>query len=192
MAFTKEWRLKDTVLIGLVAVAFAVVYLAAVYIGVFISTLATPLGLAPLANEPICGIWFMAATFIAFVLRKPGAAVITNILAALIEVFLGSFYGPLVFVDGLVAGLGAELVFALYGYKNFNLAVMCMAGLASAVTSFTWELYRSGFIELSWKFLIIMFPVRCVSGMFFAGFICSKLGNSLRSAGLLRSFMGNV
>jgi energy-coupling factor transport system substrate-specific component len=185
----KTIRLKDTILIGMVAMAFAVVYLGAVYLGVFITSLLTPLGLAPLGNELICGIWFMAATFIAFILRKPGVALITEMLAALIEVLLGSFYGPLVFVDGLIQGLGAEVVFAVFRYKNYKLSVMCLAGLGSAITSFAWELYRSGFLMLKGTFLLTMFPIRALSGIFFAGFICYKLASALKDAGIFRAFV---
>jgi energy-coupling factor transport system substrate-specific component len=182
------WRLRDTVLLGAVAAAFGAIYLGAVWLGIFITTLITPFGLAPLANEPICGIWFMAATFAAAVLRKPGAAIVAEICAALAEVFLGSFYGPMVFLDGLVQGLGCELVFFSTRYKNFSLKIMCLAGFASAVTSFSWELFRSGFLELDWRFLAAMFPIRAVSGMFFAGFVCWVLANSLRRAGILSAF----
>ncbi|MDR2406298.1 MAG: ECF transporter S component [Deltaproteobacteria bacterium] len=191
MSETSSWKLKDTILIGMVDIAFAVVYLGAVYLGIFLSALLTPLGLAPLANEPICGIWFMAATFIAFILRKPGVALVTEMLAALVEVLLGSFYGPLVFVDGFIQGLGAEAVFAAKRYKNYSLRVMCLAGLASAILSFIWELYRSGILKLDLKFILVMFPIRAISGVFFAGFICYKLALMLKNAGVFKAFEGN-
>ncbi|MDR1487836.1 MAG: ECF transporter S component [Deltaproteobacteria bacterium] len=184
------WKLKDVIMVGIVSIVFAVVYLGAVYLGIFLSTLMMPTGLSPIANEPIYGIWFMAATFIAFILRKPGAAIVTEMLAALLEVLMGSMYGPLVFVDGAIQGLGAEMVFAAFGYRNFSLKVMGLAGIAAAILSFIWDFFRSGFLMLSPWLLLAMIVIRILSGWFFAGCLSLKLAQALEATGVLKAWRG--
>ncbi|MDR1165666.1 MAG: ECF transporter S component [Deltaproteobacteria bacterium] len=82
----KNWKLKDVVFLSLLAVVFAVIYLGAVYLAVFLSALLTPLGLAPLVNEFIFGVWFMAATLAGYIPRRPGAAILAETLATLLEI----------------------------------------------------------------------------------------------------------
>ncbi|MDR2406297.1 MAG: ECF transporter S component [Deltaproteobacteria bacterium] len=188
MSNNLEWKLKDVIVMAIVSMVFAVVYLLAVYLGVFFSTLLSPLGLAPLANEPIYGIWFMASTFIAYVLRKPGAAFISEVLAALMEVLLGNMYGPLVLISGAIQGLGAELVFLITRYKNFSLSVMCLAGVSAGVFSFVWGYFRGGFTLIATWLLATMLLVRLVSSAFFAGYLSRRLALSFVKSGLLKSF----
>lgn len=45
-----KWQLKDVIMVGIVSLVFGVVYLGAVHLGVLLSTLLTPFGLAILAN----------------------------------------------------------------------------------------------------------------------------------------------
>jgi energy-coupling factor transport system substrate-specific component len=184
----RPWKLREVILVGIVSVVFGVVYLAAVYLGIFISTLLIPFGLAPLANEPIYGIWFMASTFIAYFVRKPGAAILTEVLAALLEVMMGNMYGPLVLVSGTVQGLGAELVFFATGYKNYSLKVMTLAGMGAAVASFIIGFFISGFGLLSIDFLAVIFILRLLSSAFFCGFVSHLLATSLENTGLTKAY----
>lgn len=183
-----KWRLKDIIMVGFVSIIFAVIYLGAVYFATFLSTLLTPLGLAPLANEFVFGIWFMAATFAAYIIQKPGVATVTEILAALIEVLMGNMYGPIVLVSGLIQGAGAEIVFALGRYRKFNTLTMCLAAVGCCITSFIWGFFRSGFLLLSPGLLIAMFALRLVSSLLFSGLLCKVLADQLARTGLLKSY----
>ncbi len=69
-----KWALKDVIMVGIASLIFGVIYLGAVHFGLLLGTLLTPFGLSVLANEFIFGVWFMAAAFAGYVLRKPGAA----------------------------------------------------------------------------------------------------------------------
>lgn len=99
-------------MIAIVSVLFGVVFLGATYAGGFLSGLLTPAGLTSLGYEPFYGIYFMAAAFAAYVIRKPGAGIIAEMLAAIIECLLGNYFGPIIILSGLVQGIGFELVIA--------------------------------------------------------------------------------
>jgi energy-coupling factor transport system substrate-specific component len=184
----KAWKLREAVLVGIVSVVFGVIYLAAVYLNIFFSTLISPFGLAPLSKEIVYGIWFMAATFIAYFVRKPGAATVTEVLAALLEVLMGSMYGPLVLVSGIVQGLGAEVVFMATSYRNYSLRVMAVAGMGAALASFFIDFFISGLGLLSVGFLAVMLPIRLLSSAFFAGYVCWALASGLERTGLTKAY----
>jgi energy-coupling factor transport system substrate-specific component len=182
------WKLRDVIMVAMLSIVFAVVYLGAVYLASFLSSLLTPVGLAPLGNEVVFGVWFMASTLAAYVLQKPGVAVIAEVLAALIEVLLGNMYGPMVFVAGIIQGAGAEAAFAFGRYKKFDLMTMCLAAAGSCVTSFLWGFVRSGFGLLDARLLIVMFVIRLVSSVLFSGVLCKLIGDRLAGTGLLKSY----
>jgi energy-coupling factor transport system substrate-specific component len=184
----RPWKLREVVLVGVVSVVFGVIYLAAVYLGVFLSTLLGLIGLGTLANEPIYGIWFMASTFIAYFVRKPGAALATEILAALLEVLMGNMYGPLVLISGAIQGLGAELVFLATGYRRFGVGTMALAGIGAGLASFASGFFISGFGLLSWGLLAVMLVIRLISSAFFCGWLAHHLAASLERTGLTAAY----
>ena len=182
------WKLRDIIMIAMLCIVFGVIYLGGVYIAAFLTTALTPLGLAPFGNEIIFGVWFMAATLAGYILQKPGAAILAEVLAALIEVLMGNMYGPIVIVAGIIQGAGAEGVFALYRYQKYNRKTMILAAAGCCVTSFVWSFIRSGYGLLAPGLLVVMFIVRLISSVVFAGFICTGMGDGLAQTGLLKSY----
>lgn len=182
------WTLKDIIMIGIISVIFAVVYLGAVYFSISLRTFLTPFGLSVFANEIIFGVWFMAATFAPYIIRKPGVAIVAEILSALIEVLMGNMYGPIVFVSGFIQGAGAEVAFAMTKYKKFNMSVMILASFGCTLFSFAWGFIRSGFFELSPVLLLSMFCVRFLSAFIFSTLGSKFLADRLAKAGVLKSY----
>ena len=54
---TKNWKLKDVLLIAICAVLFGVVYLGCTYVGGILYGVLTPMGMASLGYEPFYGIY---------------------------------------------------------------------------------------------------------------------------------------
>ena len=182
------WKLKEIILTAMICIVFGVVYLGGVYLASFIATALTPAGLSPLGNEICFGIWFMAATLAGYILQKPGAAVIAEVSAAVIEVLLGNWFGPMVIVAGIIQGVGAEIVFAANKYQKFDGKVMYLAAAGSCITSFLWSFVRSGYGKFSVGFLIVLFLIRLVSSLIFSGLICKLIGDGLAKSGLLKGY----
>ena len=67
------------------------------------------------------------------IIRKPGAALFCEAVAATGELIMGSQYGTTVLISGILQGLGAELVFAAFRYKKFNLPVALLAGAGAGL-----------------------------------------------------------
>lgn len=183
-----NWKLKDVIMVGIISVIFGVIYLAAVHFGVLLGALLAPIGLSFLANELIFGIWFMASTLAPYIIQKPGVALISEVLAATIEVFLGNFYGPMVILTGVIQGVGAEAGFALFRYKRFDALSLYTASVGAALTSLVWGIVRSGFTELSFGMIALIFFVRIVSSLLFSGLLVKLSGDRLAKSGVLISY----
>jgi energy-coupling factor transport system substrate-specific component len=127
-----RWRVVDIVVASVLGVATGLVFLLwnIAYIGP--SALLTPLlpGLQGLLNGP----WLLAGVLGALVVRKPGAAVYTEVVAAIVSALVGNQWGGFLTVEaGLVQGIGVELVVALFLYRRFDLPVALLAGAAAGL-----------------------------------------------------------
>ncbi|WP_409252813.1 ECF transporter S component [Bacillus sp. SCS-153A] len=178
-----KWKLREVVLLSVLAVIFGVVYLAFLQVG---NVLFGMFGL--IGYDFIFGIWFIVSIIAAYIIRKPGAAFISETVAATIEVLLGNAVGPMLIVTGMIQGLGAEAVFAATRWKNYSTLVLVLAGMGSSVTSFLWGFYVSGFAALSPGYVTAMFIVRLASGAILAGLLGKYISEGLAKTGSLSSF----
>ena len=166
----EPWKLKDVVMMAILGVLFAVVYMAVFYGGTAISVALTPLGLSAFGFELIYGVWFMAATIAAYIIRKPGAALITEVLT------------------GLIQGVGCELGFAVFRYRKYNLLSMALSGVFAAVCIFCYELYYLSYYLLAPTMLAAQLAVRFASAVVFSGVIAKLACDGLARTGVLRSY----
>jgi energy-coupling factor transport system substrate-specific component len=179
----KSWKLKEVVLLSVFAVVFAVVYLLFVHVGNIWAGI-----IGPIAYEWMFGIWFIVSIISAYIIRKPGAALLSETMAAIIEVMIGNAVGPRLILSGIVQGLGAEAAFAATGYKRYNWWVLCLAGIGSAVFSFAYGFLVSGYAALDPTLLVWMFTLRVISGAVIAGLGGKYLSDGLLASGALRGY----
>jgi energy-coupling factor transport system substrate-specific component len=126
-----RWRVVDIVVAAVLAVVAGLVFWvwdqASNPVGAPI-TAALP-GLQGIINGP----WLFAGVLGGLVVRKPGAALFTELVAATVSALIGTQWGPLTLLSGLVQGAGAELVFALVLYARWNWLVALLAGAGAGV-----------------------------------------------------------
>ena len=80
------------------------------------------------------GLFYFADPLAAVIVRKPGAALFAELIAGIVEAFLGSHWGGLgTILPGLIQGLGSELVFLAVAYKAWNLAMTALSGAAAGL-----------------------------------------------------------
>ncbi|QAS54397.1 ECF transporter S component [Halobacillus litoralis] len=178
-----SWKLKEIVVMSVLSVVFAVVYLAFLPVGKILVGFFGPLG-----YDFIFGIWFIVSIIAAYIIRKPGAAFLSETIAATVEVLLGNAVGPILMVTGMIQGLGAESAFAMTRYKRYDLFTLMLAGMMAAVFSFVWGYFLSGFAALSTGYVLAMFIVRIISGALISGVLGKALSDSLAKTGVLSSF----
>src|SRR5690606_17781633 len=79
------------------------------------------------------GFWLFPAVLTALIVRKPGAAIYGEMLAATVSALIGNQWGALTLVSGAVQGLGAELVFLVFLYANWRVGVAILAGMGAGL-----------------------------------------------------------
>jgi energy-coupling factor transport system permease protein len=179
----RSWNMRELVVIAALSVVFGILYLWWNPVAV----LAAGLG-GPLAREPLFGFWLLAGVVGGYIVRRPGSAVIAEVIAAFTEALAGSAAGLVVLGWGLVQGGGVEVVFLATRYRNFSLPVMMLSGAVAAAAAFVWQGIILGYAAFSPQLLIGMFVLRVASGAILAGAGGKYLGDALAATGVLRGF----
>ena len=93
----------------------------------------------PLASLTL-GVWVLPAVVGGFVVRRPGAALLCEIVAATVEALLGNQWGLNVMISGALQALGVEIILAIFLWRGFRLGVAVLAGVLSAILELCcWE-----------------------------------------------------
>ncbi|GAA0451764.1 ECF transporter S component [Alkalibacillus silvisoli] len=185
---TNKWHLKEIVLLSILGVVFAVIYLLAFGIGEGLVSILTPFGLGPLGYEFIFGIWFIVSIIAAYIIRKPGAAFTSELIAGIVQVLIGSPAGPMLIISAAIQGFGAEFAFAVTKWRDYRLRVLVAAGVSAAVFSFMWHFYTSGFFTLAMWLVVTILVVRMISGALLAGLLGKWISDQLAKTGVLRGY----
>ncbi len=87
----------------------------------------------PLQYLLLAGTWVIAGPLAGLLIKRRGAALAGELIAASVSFLLASQWSIDALFSGAVQGLGAELVFALLGYRVWGWPVVIFAGAASGV-----------------------------------------------------------
>ena len=181
-----QWRVIDIVTAAVLGVACGLIFWVwntVGYAGFKAFDALTP-GLGGLFT----GVWFIGGTLGGLIIRKPGAAVFVEVIAASVSALIGSQWGIETLYSGLAQGLGAELVFLAFAYRRFTPAVAALAGIGSAVGAFILELFTSGNLAMSLAFNVIYLVCMAISGVVLAGLLSYWLTRALAQTGALDRF----
>ncbi|WP_432978417.1 ECF transporter S component [Dactylosporangium sp. CA-233914] len=178
-----RWRTVDIVVASVVAVAFAAVFYAWNNLWNALES-----GFALPWRAVIYGVWLIPAVLGPLVIRKPGAGLYTELVAAIVSALFGSAWGLTVVVSGLVQGIGGEFGFAATGYRGYRLVNALVAGALSGAGAALFDLsvyYGDAFTAAQkWTYAALV----VASGAIVAGAGSWALQRALSKTGVLDRF----
>lgn len=180
MAHAMRWTVRETVIVAVLGAAFGVLYLGWVQVWLVAQAL-----FGAVTMDVVMGFWFIVSIIAAAIIRKPGVALASEVLAAAVQILLGSPAGLILLLTGFVQGAGAEAVFALTRWRRYDLPVLMAAGVGAAVFSFAYTWVRFDYGALEPGLLAIMFALRCLSGALLGGLLGAWIVEGLYRTGVL-------
>lgn len=177
----RGWRVVDIVVASVLGVAG----------GLFLWVVAqawngmtAPLAAYPPASALLGGLWLLPGVLGGLVIRRPGAAIYVELVAATLEALLGNVWGFSTVWYGLLEGLGAEIVLALFLYRRFGpvVALLAGAGAGLALAGLDLTFYYTEFVPVH-QLVYVVFAV--LSGAVIAGLGGWALTRALARAGAL-------
>ncbi len=178
------WRTRDIMMVATIGVIFGILF----YFWNMLWDVLKPLFLFfPPARHIIYGFWFIPAVLVSYIVRKPGAGLISELIAAIVSALIGAKWGIDTVISGLVQGIGAELIFGLTLWKNYKIPVLILAGAASASAAWVhdWIMWYGGTEP---HILVAMLVFIIISGIFLTGLGSKYLGDALKATGVLSGF----
>ncbi len=181
-----NWRIVDIVVASVLGVACGIVFLAWNTVGYawFQAMDALTPGLGGIAT----GIWLLGGVVGGLIIRKPGAALYVELLAAIVSAVLGSQWGISTLYSGIAQGIGVEIVLAIFLYRRFSLGIAMLGGMAAGWGAFVLELFTSGNLGKTLQFNIIYLVTLSISGAILAGAVGYIVVNALAKTGALDRF----
>ena len=176
----RAWRTRDIVVAAVIGVAFGVAFWAFGIAWVGLSSI------EPFQNL-FYGVWLMPAIVAPLIIRKPGAALFAELVAAALSMLLGGIWGPDLLLSGFIQGAAAEAVFALAGYRRWSFPVLAGASLAAAAAAWVhdWIVY---FAALSLEAVLVIGLIMAISAVAILPPASLWLVAALRRAGVLEGF----
>ena len=181
-----NWRVVDIVVASVLGVACGIVFLAWNTVGYawFQAMDALTPGLGGIAT----GIWLLGGVVGGLIIRKPGAALYVELLAAIVSAVLGSQWGISTLYSGIAQGIGVEIVLAIFLYRRFGLGIAMLGGMAAGWGAFVLELFTSGNLGKTLQFNIIYLVTLSISGAVLAGAVGYFVVKALAKTGALDRF----
>ena len=180
-----RWRVVDIVVASVLAVAAGLVF---VLWNIASNPLGAPLSAAlPGLQALVGGGWLFAGVLTALVIRKPGAALYGELVAAIVSALVGNQWGVLTIESGLVQGLAAELVFAAFLYRRWGLPMAVLAGAAAGLAMGINDLIL-WYPGSTSTFALIYVVSGVVSGALIAGALSWYVVRGLAKTGALSRF----
>ncbi|MCS5733073.1 ECF transporter S component [Herbiconiux daphne] len=180
-----RWRVVDIVVASVIGVASGLIFW--VWNLTYSPFSAGLEALLPGAQSLVGGVWLFAGVLGGLIIRKPGAALFTELVAAVVSALVGTQWGPLTLVSGLVQGLGAEIVFAIFLYANYRVYVAVLAGAGAGIAmgindSVLW------YPGLTGQFYVTYIICGAISGAVIAGLLSWLVVRGLARTGALSRF----
>jgi energy-coupling factor transport system substrate-specific component len=183
-----RWRTVDIVVTAVLGVAFGVVFWGWNLVA---EVLSTPLDFFPPVKGLLNGVFLMPGVVAGLLVRRPGAAVFASTLAAAVSLLLGSPYGGIIAIYGLVQGAGAELGFLLARYRTFGWGTALLAAVTAGLSTSILDLslyYPVSRDHPFWAFTLPYTLATVLSSVLLAGVVGLLLVRAMARTGALSSF----
>ncbi|MFD5214430.1 ECF transporter S component [Microbacterium sp. NPDC058345] len=181
-----RWRVVDIVVASVLGVACGFLFLAwnVGYLGP--KALLEPL--MPGVQGLLDGPWLIAGVLGGLIIRKAGAAIYVEVIAAVVSALAGAQWGGFLTIEaGLVQGLGAELIFLIFAYRVWTLPVAILAGAGAALFGGVNNLIL-WFAGSDAAFTVVYLICTVISGAVLAGLLGWLLARGLAATGALDRF----
>ena len=176
----KKWTTKEVVITAMIGAVVGVIFTLMDYAYMPLSA-----ALGSVFMEITFGLYMLGGALPMYIVRKPGAGLFGAIVAALVNLLLGSPYGIQLIIANLCVGIGCEVGFAVVKKYQGVLANFVVAGIVAAILQFIRDFIV--FYGASWQgFMLPLLIVRVLSGIFVTYALIKLITAALLKTGVLK------
>ncbi|WP_019420350.1 ECF transporter S component [Paenibacillus sp. OSY-SE] len=143
----------------------------------------------PMLTSSLVGLYMIYGLLAMYIIRKPGAALMTYALGACIQILVGTAYGAWSAIAAAACyAIVIEPIFYLFHYRHYNWGAMLFVGTAAVPLWFVVSAFMFGYIQYESWVLIVTLLIRCLSGMLLCGALTKVIGDRLAPTRAVRPF----
>jgi energy-coupling factor transport system substrate-specific component len=139
------------------------------------------------AASLVTGAWLLPAVVCPLVVRKPGAALFGEVVAAVVAMLLGNAWGMDSLLSGVLQGAGAELVFAFALYRRWGPVTAVVASVGAGIGEAIHDTTIS-YAAYDVPYRAVIAGAEILSAVLIAGIGSWLLVRALRETGALDAF----
>jgi energy-coupling factor transport system permease protein len=177
----EEWTTRELVIAAVLAVVVGVIFWGwgLLWSSVF-QVIPFPFSYA------LVGVWMIGGLLVPYIIRRPGAALVGELVAAFVSMALGNQWGILTMTSGLVQGVGAEIVFGVGRWRHFRGVYLYGAAALAGAFSILLDIFLYSYYTMySWGNILIAAILCIVSSGILGGGLSQVLGEALARTGVL-------
>ncbi len=177
----KDWNTRELVVAAVLAVVVGVIFWGW---GLLWSSAfqAVPFP----ASYSLVGLWMLGGLLVPYVVRRPGAALFGELVAAFVSMAMGNQWGILTMASGLVQGVGSEAVFACYRWRRFGFPTLYLAAALAGALSILLDTFVYGYYAAyTWSSIGVAAILCVISSVVLGGVLAWLLGEALARTGAL-------
>jgi energy-coupling factor transport system substrate-specific component len=178
-----SWTTRDLLFVALIGIVAAIVLVGLDYVG------AVLLASNPILISVLSGVYFVTIIMPLYVVRRPGAAILSTMVYGLVSAPFSPFGWVAAFVAWIFA-VPVEIPFLLTRYRDYRLRILMIAGAAGSLLSFAGvgsDVY-GGYASLALPVQLITLAIYSLSGAFLGGWLAKAVSDALVKTGVLNSF----
>lgn len=180
------YSIRDIAFIALIGIFCGVIFFTTNISYNFLTAALTTIGLGPVANDLLLGLWMIAGPLGIMLTKKIGSSILAETLGGFVEMVLGGQFGAGAIISGLTQGIGTELGFTLTGYKWFGKSNLFLSCVTGTIVTFIWSYFNEGYAKYNFNFLILLFIARLISISFFDGLLVYWINQLIEKSGIVR------
>ncbi|WP_026961866.1 ECF transporter S component [Alicyclobacillus herbarius] len=177
------WKLRDIIVAVVLSAVCGAIYMGWDWLFGVVAT-----GLNPVLQAAFNGLWWLAAGLVPYIIRRPGAALLSEVASAAFEFVFGSPYSLGAILSGVLQGLGAEIGFALGRWRRYNMGIMMLSGALAGLGYSVQAYFQYGANHYSHGVLAGFVLVTMLSGAVLGGALPKWIGDALYRTGSLQNY----
>ena len=177
-----SWKTRDLLVTAVIGIVFGLVLSGAMNLSIFLMAAMTPLAAYPL----VWPIFVLAGVMAPYIIRKPGAAVISELVSGLIMMPFTPV-GFTVLVGRLIEGVAYEVPFLVTRYRRWGWISMMLSPALAVMPMFTMVMFGLGGFNLEPGMIVLLYVGSFVAGAI-GGALAKALADAVAKTGVLASF----
>lgn len=171
------WTTRDIMVTAIISIALGVVYVPLTYLAGWMEAI-------PYLSIISTGVYFWPIIMVAYLIRKPGTALLSACIIFLIQVPLTP-WGVLMMVFVLTIGMPIEFIFLISRYKNFKLWNIIFTGSFTGLITVLFRFIVHGWGNMTPLIQLSFIIAAIFSGGLIGGGLAKLIGDAVIKTGII-------